>query len=75
MQTEVNTIIIIYGGRAVTLGHGVYHPAIYIHHVFVSKCSFFAVVVIINLEKIIKVDLLQIDFHHGQGHTLFVLYQ
>ena len=37
--------------------------------------SFFSVVMIINPEKNIKVDLLQIYFPHGQGHSLFVLHQ
>ena len=69
----MNTIVIINGGMAVSLGQGVYLPTIYIHLIYISTFSFFAVVVIISLEERIKVDLLQIGFHHGQGHSLFDL--
>ena len=63
LQTKVNTIIVINCGRTVILGHDAY---IYIIHlIYVSIFSFFAVVVIINLKERIKIDLLQIDFHHG----------
>ena len=47
------------------LGHDAYHPAMYIHLIYVSTFSFFAVVVIINLKERIKVNLLQIDSHYG----------
>ena len=66
----MDTIIIINGGRVVILGQGVYLPVIYIHLGYVSTFSFVAVVVTINIEERNKVNLLQIDFHHGQGHSL-----
>ena len=47
------------------LGHDAYHPAMYIHLIYVSTFSFFTVVVIINLKERIKVNLLQIDYHYG----------
>ena len=65
LQTKVNTIIVINSGRAEILGYDAYLPAIYIHLIYVSTFSFFAIVVIINLDETIIVDLLQIDIHHG----------
>ena len=62
--------MIINCGRAAILGEGV--PGIYIHLIYVLTFGFFAVVVMINWEERIKVNLLQIDFHLGQGYSLFV---
>ena len=71
----MNTITIIKGGWAVILRQDIYLPAIYKHIPYILTISFFAVVVITNIEERIKAYLLQKDFNDGQRQTLFILYQ